>query len=557
MDFLILASLFITSSIAAILPVENALTTFVPAGFTAIRLFSVGRSPNHPVFVPENGTLFDPNPSVSLIKRVCIDHKTPSCAFGAENGTWVAAYNTTNNGCVDISPPLVLTNGFCCVSLDNCTVLDQPFQKTRDEFSSDGVTVVELYGQQAGFPYYLAVENNVAQMDFNPSGALIDRVCMLTMNTLSCGFGAKDIYATWVQVYNNTDYNCFNLTDPAPLSSVSCCTNKGALCPALDGPFSERARRDVGNVLQARQLKRDGLHILYDGPPDLSALEDVPMDESGFNVTMRVPWAVGQICLQVSITSVTSIFPAILTVLQNSNTAICAFTATDNSSVVVIATPDNNCVVLGPPRTLTVGCCCPSLEDCGTNRRQTINQAVGSAILASIAGKNTSDTVNIASNASIGSRELKNDVPSSVLPKRSINTIATPITVQYFGAENAYDSMPVSGNFTPFQPPSWSVEKVCILSPSSSGGCGWFNSDYNPVAGVFVTPGQTVACSDVGTSQVFYWGICCDPASGCYLASVVPALERLMKPISVRDTTEAGSTAPVNRRISFSSDPAF
>lgn len=580
------------------------------------------------MFVPNNGTLFNPNPSAFPIERVCIGSDIPGCGFGAEDGTWIAVSNSTPHACVDISPPLVLNNGFCCISLDDCAFLDQPFLLARDGFSPTGVTVVEVFGtsSEAGLPYYVPVENNGLQLSFNPAAALLDRVCMLTMTTMSCGFGAEG--GTWVQVYNDTDNGCSEVSPPAALSSITCCVDFDN-CPALYDPFGLHDRdaaeaskpkphasnwkttltltsndngsqymtvpadgstfsfsatnaqisrvcvsnATMGCMFQAangiayaasnlggsgcvnvdstkdlhhgfccedfdncrtfnlsgssqemewssRTLHSRGpivnntLRILFEGSPDLVGWEYVLTNMQGFNVTERVPWAVGQICLM-------------------SPTALCAFVGEDGTDTVVIGGQDSNCAVVAPPQVLIDGICCNSPSQCNASDQETIARIAGPAVLASIMGANVTNTTVDDSETTVAVRDA---------------SIDGDVTIQYWGAGDAYTFQLVTGDYSIFAPlATWGVDQVCIISPQ--GFCGFWSQDetlgfeVGPVAA-----GDSGACYAVGGAYILVGGICCQSSDGCNSGHSV-------EPFSIPDIAASDSAAAVTRHITFSGDP--
>lgn len=198
MEFLILVSLFLTSGFAAALPVDNALASPSSTGLTPIAIYEVLMSSEDIVWGPDNGTYFNPNPSAASIDRVCISNNIPACAFGATDGAWVVAYNNTSNGCVNVSPPLVLNNGFCCVSLDDCAALDSPF---------------------------VLAARSTAKPNPHSSlpGILQSRDTVANTNSLAILYeGAPDI-SSWERVITN--FESFNVTDHVAWSIGQICIN--------------------------------------------------------------------------------------------------------------------------------------------------------------------------------------------------------------------------------------------------------------------------------------------------------------------------------------------
>jgi hypothetical protein len=295
MDFLILVSFFIDSGLAAALPVSNDLASSSTPGFTPIRIYKASVSSQDTVWVPDNGTFFNPNPAASLIKRVCISSNMPACAFGATNGTWIAAYNSTNRGCRTISPPLVFNIGFCCLSLDDCALVDGPLAlRTR----STEVARAHPHGLPNGALNLMKSSGNVAQINvptngttfsFGAAGGHVSQVC-LGNGIGACMFQAADgtAYTAWILG------GCINVDPTKGLDNGFCCKDLYN-CGTFNLP---RSFRDVS--LQTRgKVVNNSLAILFEGPPDIAAWELILTNLVGFNVTDHVSWSVGQVCLMV------------------------------------------------------------------------------------------------------------------------------------------------------------------------------------------------------------------------------------------------------------------
>jgi hypothetical protein len=316
---LILAFLLIGFAIVAALPLDLGLDNDT----TVINLYKVNWTFGDPLSqleVPADGTLFNPNPSAIPIQSVCIGKNAASCGFGAEDGTWIAAINGTNQGCVDISPPLVLNNGFCCLSMSDCASIDQHFVPDS--------TLLRVFGDTT---WNVSVQNNGIQVIFNHGRALLDRVCMLT-NTESCGFGAED--GTWIQVYNTTNNGCSDVSPPTALTTIACCDD---WCPALDGPFALEVR-DVAEVaipattltLTSNEYGEQNLAVRVDGYAFAF--------EAAHNF-------ISSICVSQGIVS-------------------CVFKATDGTVYVASSWGGNGCIDMDSNKFLQHGFCCEDLSNC-------------------------------------------------------------------------------------------------------------------------------------------------------------------------------------------------
>jgi hypothetical protein len=296
MDFLILFSFFITPGFAAAPPVKNDLASLSTPGLTLIRIYKASVSSQEIMWVPDNGTFFNPNPAASLIKRVCISSNLPACAFGATNGTWIAAYNNTNHGCSTISPPLVFNIGFCCLSLDDCALLDGPFA-LRTRFTE--VAKAHLHDlpngalnltKSSGNVSHINVPTNGTTFSFGAAGSHISQVCLGT-GIGACMFQAADGMAYTAWAFGG----CVNVDPTKGLDNGFCCKDLYN-CGTFNLP---RSVRDVS--LQTRgKVVNNSLAILFEGPPDIAAWELVLTNLVGFNVTDHVSWSVGQVCLMVS-----------------------------------------------------------------------------------------------------------------------------------------------------------------------------------------------------------------------------------------------------------------
>lgn len=127
--------------------------------------------------------------------------------------------------------------------------------------------------------------------------------------------------------------------------------------------------------------------------------------------------------------------------------------------------------------------------------------------------------------------------------------VAGDVTIQYWGAGDAYDFQLVDGGYNLFTPlATWGVDQVCIVTPQ--GFCGFWNADES--LGFEVGPvaeGQSGACYTVGGAYVLAGGICCRSSDGCNS-------KRSIEPLSVRDNAASVSAAAVTRHITFYGDPA-
>lgn len=412
MNRLILTSLLVTFAIAAAFPsnVEFGSDT------TYIDLYKVNWTSHDLLIVPANGTLFNPDPSAFPIERLCIGRNVPSCAFGAEDGTWIAVFNDTNHGCVDISPALVLNNGFCCVSLDDCTLLNRPFLQARAVTSSPlNSTLVKVFGSTT---YYISVQNNGIQETFNRVGALVDRVCMLTNNTMSCGLGAED--GTWIQVYNQTDDSCFIVSPPAALNTIACCNNF-IDCPALDGPFRKS--------LQVREVAEVAIPA---GTLTLSSskyeAQSLPVRADGYTFSFSpVHDQISRVCI-------------------SNGTMSCLLKAIDGTAYAASTLGGNGCIDINSNNLLQQGFCCKDFASCpGLNklpsRSSTLNQA-----------------------------------PAGLKPRIEGPTVDTVLPLMFEGAPDLVGWEYVRANLVGFNVTSaipWSVGQICMMvsNPSQSLSC--------------------------------------------------------------------------------------
>lgn len=280
--------------IASALPVNTELySEQLAPGSCAIDLYKDNATSESRIFVPNNGTLFNPNPSASLIECVCIESDVPSCAFGAEDGTWIAAYNSTDYGCVEISPPLVLNNGFCCVSLDDCALLDQLFLLARKEHPTTTLTLASVDGGSQ----HMTVPNDGSLFSFNATNREFFQACV-SDDTTGCVFQAPN--GTAYTANNLGSSSCVNINPTMGLDHGFCCKDFHH-CYPLTLPNEVLKVEHSSRSLQTRgAIVNKTLDILYEGSPNLVGWEVVLTNFQGFNVTDKVPWAVGQICLMVS-----------------------------------------------------------------------------------------------------------------------------------------------------------------------------------------------------------------------------------------------------------------
>lgn len=292
----ICAFVLVTSTVAAALP----LIAGQDSNTTHIDLYKVNWTSRDLLEVPANGTLFNPNPSAFPIERMCIGSNVPSCAFGAEDGTWVAVLSNTNYGCVDISPPLVLNNGFCCVSLDDCALLDQPSLLARAETAISATTLTltsNEYGAQT-----MTVQADGNAFSFDAAHDQISRIC-IDHEAMGCVFKATDGTAYAASTLGGN--GCIDMDSTKLLHQGFCCEDFTS-CPGFKNAHGQSSIVDhARDSLQSRRtggpVVNDILPLMFEGAPDLVGWEYVLTNAIGFNVTSHVPWCVGQICMMVSI----------------------------------------------------------------------------------------------------------------------------------------------------------------------------------------------------------------------------------------------------------------
>jgi hypothetical protein len=307
MDRLLLAFFLVTSALAKALPTDSGLDHYgIGPGFTVIDVYKVNASSGEHQFAPADGRFFNPNPTDVPIKRVCIAPDMPACAFGAEDGTWILATNDTDSGCVEMSPPLVLNNGFCCTSLDNCALLDSPFAvQGRDILERNTWTSLTLMSSDNG-AQTMDVQSDGTVFSFNDVNSMPLQVCV-TSDTMGCVL--KDVDGTAYTVSSLGVSNCATLNLSEPLDHGFCCKDI-ASCPGLTNlhsrsPVVEHFRE----ILQTRSLlprgpvKDELLHLLFQGAGDLLFWGYVHTTLVTFDVILYVDWAVDQICMMVSIPS--------------------------------------------------------------------------------------------------------------------------------------------------------------------------------------------------------------------------------------------------------------
>ena len=307
MDGLLLTFFLVTSALAKALPSDSGLDHYgIGPEFTVIDVYKVNASSGEHQFVPADGRFFDPNPADVPIERVCIAPDMPACAFGAEDGTWILATNDTNSGCVEMSPPLVLNNGFCCISLDNCALLNSPFAaQGRDILERNALTSLTLMSSDNG-AQTMDVQSDGTIFPFEDANSMPLQVCV-TSDTMGCVL--KDVDGTTHTVSSLGVSNCATLNLSVPLDHGFCCKDI-ASCPDVTDLHSRSPVVDhFREILQARSLlprgpvKDELLNLLFQGAGDLLFSGWVHTTLVTFDVILYVDWAVDQICMVVSIPS--------------------------------------------------------------------------------------------------------------------------------------------------------------------------------------------------------------------------------------------------------------
>ena len=301
MDGLLIALLLVTSSVAKALSTDSGLDSGqFTHECTVVDVYKVNTSSVDHQFAPANGTLFDPNPACVPIGRVCIARDMPACAFGAEDGTWILATNDTNAGCVEMSPPLVLNNGFCCFSLDDCALLDSPFAlQGRESPLSSHLTPLTLTSSNNG-EHTMEVHSDGTPFSFNTENSMPLQVCV---NSRTIGCVLKTAEGTAITVSSFGVSNCVNISLSEPLDHGFCCKDFSN-CLGLENLHSSSPVVDhVRQLLESRSLLPRGpvvdhlLHLIFLGVGDLFGSYYVHTTLAQYDVVEYVDYEVEQICI--------------------------------------------------------------------------------------------------------------------------------------------------------------------------------------------------------------------------------------------------------------------